>query len=72
MWRWPPMTSKKRMPVPDGQLTLIEIKPEPRQEKKPKRKRITILEDRVTILESEAALIRGQLEREEELDEDDD
>lgn len=63
------MPGKKKLRVPDNQLTLIDIKPEPPREKKPKvPKRMASLEGRVTCLEAEVALTRGQLER----DEDDD
>ena len=62
------MPGKKRLPVPDNQLTLIDIEPEPPREKKPRVKRIDSLEERVTHLEAEATLIKGQLEREEDDD----
>lgn len=66
------MAGKKKLPVPDEQLTLIPMEPESPREKKPRvPKRIASLEERVTHLEAEATLIRGQLEREED-DEDDD
>jgi len=64
------MAGKKKLPVPDEQLTLIPMEPEPPREKKPRvPKRIASLEERVTHLEAEATLIRGQLEREEDDDE---
>jgi len=68
------MPGKKRLPVPYNQLTLLDIEPAPpKKQKKPRvPKRIASLEERVTHLEAEATLIRGQLEREEYLDEDDD
>ena len=62
------MAGKKKLPVPDEQLTLIHIEPELPREKKPRVKRIDSLEERVTHLEAEATLIRGQLEREEDDD----
>ena len=63
------MAGKKKLPVPDEQLTLIPMEPEPPREKKPRvPKRIASLEERVTHLEAEATLIRGQLEREEDDD----
>ena len=66
------MPGKKRLPVPDNQLTLIDIEdiePEPPREKKPRvPRRIASLEERVTHLEAEVTLIEGQRER----DEDDD
>jgi len=66
------MSSKKKLRVPDEQLALIYVEPAPPREKKPRVKRVDSLEERVTHLEAEAALIRGQLDREEDLDEDDD
>ena len=60
------MSGKKSLPVPDNQLTLIPMEPEPPREKKPRVKRIDSLEERVTHLEAEVALTRGQLEREED------
>jgi len=57
------VSDKKRLSVPDNQLTLIDIEPEPPQEKKPRVKRIASLEERVTRLEAEATLLRGQLEQ---------
>lgn len=64
------MHGKKRLTVPDNQLTLIPIEPAPpKKHKKPKVKRIASLEERVTHLEAEATLIKGQLEREEEPEE---
>lgn len=65
------MSGKKKLAIPDEQLALIDMEPAPPREKKPKVKRIDGLEDRVTRLEAEATLIKGQLEREEDLDEDD-
>ena len=64
------MSGKKRLPVPDNQLMLIDIEPEPpKKEKKPRApKRVASLEERVTRLEGEVALTRGQLEREEDGD----
>lgn len=60
------MPGKKRLPVPDNQLRLIDIKPAPpKKQKKPRgHKRIANLEERVTRLEGEVTLVRGQLERE--------
>ena len=68
------MPGKKRLRVPDNQLTLIPMEPElPKKQKKPKvPKRIANLEERVTCLEAEVTLVRGQVDREENLDEDDD
>ncbi|GAH89179.1 unnamed protein product [marine sediment metagenome] len=66
------MPGKKRLPVPDNQLTLIPMEPELPKKHKPRVKRIDGLEERVTHLEAEVALTRGQLDREEDLDEDDD
>ena len=67
------MPGKKRLSVPDNQLTLIPLVPAPPREKKPRApKRIDSLEERVTHLEAESALTRGQLEREEDLYEEDD
>jgi len=65
------MHGKKRLPVPDNQLSLLDIEPAPpKKHKKPKGpKRISSLEERVTHLEAEATLIKGQLEREEEPEE---
>jgi len=70
------MSDKRKLKVPDNQLTLIDMEPvsprpaPPRKHKKPKGpKRISSLEDRVTSLEAEATLIKGQLEREEEPEE---
>lgn len=65
------MHGKKRLRIPDNQLTLIPIEPAPpRKHKKPKGpKRISSLEERVTRLEGEATLIKGQLEREEDPEE---
>lgn len=62
------MAGKKKLPVPDEQLTLIPMEPEPPKKQKPRVKRIDSLEERVTHLEAEATLIRGQLEREEDDD----
>lgn len=62
------MPGKKKLPVPDNQLTLIAIEPQPPREKKPKVKRIDSLEERVTHLEAEVTLTRGQMEREEDDD----
>ena len=63
------MSGKKSLPVPDNQLTLIPMEPEPPREKKPRvPRRIASLEERVTHLEAEVALTRGQLEREEDDD----
>jgi hypothetical protein len=64
------MSDKRKMPVPDNQLRLIDIESEPPREKKPRVKRIDSLEERVTHLEAEVTLVRGQLDREEDLDED--
>lgn len=58
------MPLKRRIPVPREQLTLIDIEPEPPREKKPKVKRIDSLEERVTRLEGDLALTKGQLDRE--------
>jgi len=68
------MHGKKRLPVPDNQLTLIPVEPAPpRKHRKPKGpKRIASLEERVTHLEAAATLVRGQLEREEDLYEEGD
>ena len=68
------MPLKRRIPVPREQLTLIDIEPElPKKEKKPRGKRIDSLEERVTRLDGEVTLLRGQLEREVyEYDDDDD
>lgn len=61
------MPSKKRLPISDNQLTLIPMEPElPKKEKKPRVKRVDNLEERVTRLEGEVTLVRGQLEREED------
>ena len=63
------MPGKRKMPVPDEQLTLICVESAPpKKEKKPKRKRIDTLEKRITLLEAEVTLIMAQLEQ----DEDDD
>ncbi len=62
------MPGKKRLPVPDEQLTLLPMEPELPKKQKPRVKRIDSLEKRVTNLEAEATLIRGQLEREEDDD----
>ncbi len=63
------MPGKKRLPVPANQLALIHLEPEPPRERKPRvPKRIASLEERVTHLEAEATLIRGQLEREDDDD----
>ena len=64
------MFGRNRLPVPDNQLALIPTEPEPTREKKPRVKRIDNLEERVTHLEAEVALTRGQLEREEDGDKD--
>ncbi|NVM23478.1 MAG: hypothetical protein HWN68_17065 [Desulfobacterales bacterium] len=66
------MPRKRKLLVPDNQLTLIDIEPEPPREKKPRVKRIDSLEERVTHLEAEVTLVSGQLDREEDLDEEDD
>ena len=68
------MSNKRKLQVPGNQLPLIPMEPKlPKKQKKPKApRRIASLEERVTHLEAEATLIRGQLEREEYLDEDDD
>ena len=67
------MSDKRKLRIPDNQLTLIPMEPAPpKKHKKPKVKRIASLEERVTRLEGEATLIKGQLEREEELEDDDD
>ena len=68
------MPGKKRLRVSNNQLRLIDIEPSPpKKQKKPKvTKRVDSLEKRVTHLEAEVALTRGQLEREEDLDEEDD
>ena len=64
------MAGKRRLPIPNEQLAFIDIEPvPPKKQKKPSvRDRTASLEQRVTHLEAEATLIRGQLER----DEDDD
>ncbi|MBA7594293.1 hypothetical protein ES703_01233 [subsurface metagenome] len=62
------MSDKRKLRISDNQLALIPMEPEPPRVKKPRVKRIDILEERVMHLEAEAALTRGQLER----DEDDD
>jgi|GEM_PF-6797445 len=59
------MPGKKKLQVPDNQLTLIPMEPTLPREKKPRVKRIASLEERVTHLEAEVALTRGQLEQEE-------
>ena len=68
------MPGKKRLRVPDEQLPLIDMEPAPpKKQKKPRvPKRIASLEQRVTHLEAEVTLVRGQLDREEGLDEEDD
>jgi len=68
------MPGKKSLQVPDEQLALIPMEPtSPKKQKKPRAlRRIDNLEERVTSLEAEVTLVKGQLEREEELDEDDD
>ena len=65
------MSDKRKLRVPDEQLALVYVEPAPRKkQKKPKGpKRISSLEERVTRLEGEATLVRGQLEREEEPEE---
>jgi len=62
------MPGKKRLPVPDNQLALIPMEPEPPREKKPRARRLDSLEERVTQMEGEMALISGQLEREDDDD----
>lgn len=63
------MFNKRKLRVPDNQLTLIPIEPSPpKKQKKPRVKRIDGLEERVTRLEAEVALTRGQLEQEEDDD----
>ena len=69
------MSDKWKLRIPDNQLTLMPMEPvsprpaPPRKQRKPKGpKRISSLEERVTHLEAEATLIRGQLEREEDDD----
>ena len=65
------MSGKKKLPIPRNQLTLIEIEPTPPKEEKQKGpKRTANLEKRVTHLEAEVTLIRAQVERELEPDED--
>ena len=59
------MSDKRKLRIPDNQLTLIPIEPAPPREKKPRVKRIASLEERVTHLEAEVTLVRGQMEREE-------
>lgn len=76
------MPDKKRRPVPNNQLRLIDTEPEPSrekpQEKKPREKkprvpkRIDRVEDRVTHLEADLTLIRSQLDREEDYEEEED
>ena len=67
-----PMTAKRR--PPDNQLALIDMEPAPSVKTESRQKRLRVpertesLEQRVTHLEAEVTLIRGQLER----DEDDD
>ena len=65
------MSDKRKLRIPDNQLTLIPMEPAPpKKHKKPKGpKRISSLEERVTHLEAEATLIKGQLEREEKPEE---
>lgn len=62
------MPGKRRLPIPSNQLRLMDIEPAPpKKEKKPRApKRLASLEDRVTRLEGEVALTRGQLERDED------
>ena len=61
------MPGRKRLPVPANQLPLIDMEPEPAKPKKPRApKRTDILEQRVTNLEAEVALLTGQLEREDD------
>lgn len=63
------MAGKRRLPIPNEQLAFADIEPVPPKKKKPGvRYRTAILEERVTHLEAEVTLIRGQLDR----DEDDD
>ena len=63
------MPGKKKLLIPDEQLPLIDIESAPpEKQKKPMVKRIDSLEARVTNLEAEATLTRGQLEREEDDD----
>ena len=59
------MSHKRKLRVPDNQLTLIPMEPEPPREKTPRGpKRIASLEERVTHLEAEVTLLGGQLEQE--------
>ena len=77
--------NKRKLPIPQNQLTLIDIEPTtPKQKEQnvPKQtanlkkqkvpKRTPNLEQRVTLVEAEVTLLRAQVERELEPDEDED
>ncbi len=69
------MPGKRNLPIPHNQLTLIDVEaePTPPKQKEPKgRKRTANLEKRVTQLEADVTLVRSQVERELELEEDED
>jgi len=68
------MYDKRKLRVSDNQLRLMDIEPAPpKKQRKPKGpRRIDSLEERVTHLEADVTLVRGQLEREEDLYEEDD
>jgi hypothetical protein len=66
------MAPRKKLKIPDNQLRLIAIDMTPGRQRKPRRSRLARLEERVTHIEGDLALLSGQLEREEYIIDDED
>lgn len=60
------MKPRKKLKIPDNQLRLIDIEPALSRKKNHRASRLDSLEERVTRIEGDLALLGGQLEREDD------